>query len=134
MRPLIATYRIQLTPEGMDLDRVRSLVPYLRALGVSHVYLSPVLTARTGSTHGYDQVDPTTVSSSLGGESALRALAAEIGVILDIVPNHMGTGDENRWWTDRDLREQFFDLDPATGRWRRFFDVDELAALRQEDP
>ena len=55
-------------------------------------------------------------------------------MILDIVPNHMGTGDENRWWTDPDLRAQFFDLDPATGRWRRFFDVDELAALRQEDP
>ncbi len=133
-RPLVATYRIQLTPEGMDLGRVRSLVPYLRSLGVSHVYLSPVLTARTGSTHGYDQVDPTTVSESLGGEAALRALAEEIGVILDIVPNHMGTGDENRWWTDPDLREQFFDLDPETGRWRRFFDVDELAAVRMEDP
>ncbi|HEX7133980.1 MAG TPA: malto-oligosyltrehalose synthase [Iamia sp.] len=133
-RPLVATYRIQLTPDGMDLDRVRALVPYLRALGVSHVYLSPVLTARTGSTHGYDQVDPTTVSESLGGESALRALAEEIGVILDIVPNHMGIGDENRWWTDEALRERFFDLDPVTGRWRRFFDVDELAALRQEDP
>ncbi|QYG94894.1 malto-oligosyltrehalose synthase [Iamia sp. SCSIO 61187] len=133
-RPLVATYRIQLTPEGMDLHRVRQLVPYLRDLGVSHVYLSPVLTARTGSSHGYDQVDPTTVSASLGGEDALRALAEEIGVILDIVPNHMGTGDENRWWTDERLREQFFDLDPETGRWRRFFDVDELAALRQEDP
>jgi (1->4)-alpha-D-glucan 1-alpha-D-glucosylmutase len=133
-RPLVATYRIQLTPDGMDLGRVRALVPYLRVLGVSHVYLSPVLTARTGSTHGYDQVDPTTVSASLGGESALRALAEEIGVILDIVPNHMGIGDENRWWTDPALREQFFDLDPETGRWRRFFDVDELAALRQEDP
>jgi (1->4)-alpha-D-glucan 1-alpha-D-glucosylmutase len=133
-RPLVATYRIQLTPEAMDLHRVRSLVPYLRSLGVSHVYLSPVLTARTGSTHGYDQVDPTTVSEALGGEEALRALADEIGVILDIVPNHMGTGEENRWWTDPSLRAQFFDLDAETGRWRRFFDVDELAALRQEDP
>lgn len=132
-RPLVATYRIQLSPEGMDLHRVRALVPYLRDLGVSHVYLSPVLTARRGSTHGYDQVDPTTVSESLGGEEALRALAAEIGVILDIVPNHMGTGDENRWWTDPDLRQRFFDLDPETGRWRRFFDVDELAAVRMED-
>lgn len=131
-RPLVATYRIQLSPEDMDLDRVRSLVPYLRDLGVSHVYLSPVLTARTGSTHGYDQVDPTTVSEALGGETALRALADEIGVILDIVPNHMGTGDENRWWSSEDLRERFFDLDPETGRWRRFFDVDELAAVRME--
>lgn len=133
-RPLVATYRIQLTPEGMDLHRVRELVPYLRDLGISHVYLSPVLTARTGSTHGYDQVDPTTVAAALGGEDALRALAAEIGVVLDIVPNHMGTGDENRWWSDPDLRPRFFDLDAETGRWRRFFDVDELAAVRQEDP
>ncbi len=133
-RPLVATYRIQLTPDGMDLHRVRSLVPYLRDLGISHVYLSPVLTARAGSTHGYDQVDPTTVSAALGGEEALRALAGEIGVILDIVPNHMGTGEENRWWTDPARRERFFDLDPETGRWRRFFDVDELAAVRQEDP
>lgn len=131
-RPLVATYRIQLTPDGMDLHRVRELVPYLRSLGISHVYLSPVLTARTGSTHGYDQVDPTTVSESLGGEDALRALAAEIGVILDIVPNHMGTGDENRWWTSEELRERFFDVDAETGRWRRFFDVDELAAVKME--
>ncbi len=131
-RPLVATYRIQLVPDTMDLERVRSLVPYLRDLGVSHVYLSPVLAARSGSTHGYDQVDPTTISASLGGEEALRALASEIGVILDIVPNHMGIGDENRWWTDPDLRERFFDVDAETGRWRRFFDVDELAAVKME--
>ncbi|WCO68201.1 malto-oligosyltrehalose synthase [Iamia majanohamensis] len=131
--PLLATYRVQLTPE-LDLVALRALVPYLRDLGISHLYLSPVLTARSGSTHGYDQVDPTTVSAALGGEEALRALAAEgMGLVLDIVPNHMGTGDENRWWSDPDLRERFFDLDPETGRWRRFFDVDDLAALRQED-
>ena len=135
-RPALrATYRLQLSPDGMDFAAVAALVPYLRDLGVSHLYLSPVLTARTGSTHGYDQVDPTRVSESLGGEAGLRALAAEgLGIVLDIVPNHMGTGDENPWWVDEDLRRQFFDLDPETGRWRRFFDVDELAALRQEDP
>lgn len=135
MPELRATYRLQLSPDGMDFARVRELVPYLRDLGISHVYLSPALTARSGSTHGYDQVDPTSVSASLGGEEGLRALAdTGLGIVLDIVPNHMGTGDENRWWTDEALRAQFFDLDPETGRWRRFFDVDELAALRQEDP
>ncbi len=130
---LRATYRLQLSPE-LDFAAVGELVPYLRDLGVSHLYLSPVLRARAGSTHGYDQVDPTRVSDTLGGEDGLRALAARgLGIVLDIVPNHMGTGDENPWWTDEARREQFFDLDAETGRWRRFFDVDDLAALRQED-
>lgn len=130
---LRATYRLQLSPD-LDFAAVAELVPYLRDLGVSHLYLSPVLRAREGSTHGYDQVDPTRVSDALGGEVGLRALAARgLGLVLDIVPNHMGTGDENPWWTDEARREQFFDLDPETGRWRRFFDIDELAALRQED-
>ena len=55
-------------------------------------------------------------------------------IMLDIVPNHMATDDANRFWADRDLREQFFDIDEVTGRHRRFFDIDHLAALRQEDP
>ncbi|MDQ3723673.1 MAG: alpha-amylase family glycosyl hydrolase, partial [Actinomycetota bacterium] len=76
----------------MRFDDVRALVPYLERLGVSHLYLSPSLQARSGSTHGYDVVDPTRVSESLGGEEGLRALAgAGLGIILDIVPNHMGT-------------------------------------------
>ena len=57
-----------------------------------------------------------------------------MGVVLDIVPNHMATDDANRFWADRTLRAKFFDLDEKTGRHRRFFDVDHLAALRQEDP
>jgi hypothetical protein len=74
------------------------------------------------------------VSEALGGEEGLRALAAEgLGLILDVVPNHMAASDENPFWRDPDRREQFFDLDPATGRHRRFFDVDELAGVRQED-
>jgi (1->4)-alpha-D-glucan 1-alpha-D-glucosylmutase len=110
-------------------------VPYLRDLGVSHLYLSPSLQAREGSTHGYDVVDPTKVSDALGGEEGLRALrAAGLGIVLDIVPNHMGTGDENRWWSDPQLKQQFFDVDPATGFYRRFFDIDDLAAVREEDP
>jgi len=69
-----ATYRLQLTPE-VGFRAARELVPYLTSLGISHLYLSPSLTARSGSTHGYDVVDPTTVSEALGGEEALRALA-----------------------------------------------------------
>ncbi len=126
---MIATYRLQLSPE-LDFAAARALVPYLRELGVSHLYLSPSLTARSGSTHGYDVVDPTTVSESLGGESELRALAAEMPLILDIVPNHMGAGDENRWWPD----PKVFDFDPERPDfYRRFFDIDDLAAVRQED-
>ena len=134
MTPLVATYRLQLGP-GLDLHGALDLVPYLRDLGVSHLYLSPVLQARPGSTHGYDVVDPTRVSDDLGGEAALTALAgAGLGLILDIVPNHMAVDDRNPFWTDPERRAVFFDLDPVTGRHRRFFDVDELAGVRVEDP
>jgi (1->4)-alpha-D-glucan 1-alpha-D-glucosylmutase len=129
-----ATYRLQLGPD-LDLAGARALVPYLRELGVSRLYLSPVMQARPGSTHGYDVVDPTTVSEDLGGEAALRELAeAGMPILLDWVPNHMAAGDENRFWRDPDLRRKFFDIDPATGRHRRFFDIDDLAGVRQEDP
>ena len=134
MPELRATYRLQLGPQ-MRFDDVRALVPYLRALGISHLYLSPSLQARSGSTHGYDVVDPTRVSDALGGEDGLRELAgAGLGIILDIVPNHMGTGDENRWWADPDERARVFDVDPETGHYRRFFDIDDLAGVRVEDP
>jgi (1->4)-alpha-D-glucan 1-alpha-D-glucosylmutase len=137
-RPFRATYRLQL---GTDLDfaAAHELVPYLADLGVSHVYLSPSFQARAGSTHGYDVVDPGRVSDALGGEDGLRALADAahahgMGLILDIVPNHMAADDANRFWSDPELRARFFDLDPTTGRWRRFFDIDELAGVRMEDP
>jgi (1->4)-alpha-D-glucan 1-alpha-D-glucosylmutase len=137
---LRCTYRIQLTPE-LGFRRVREIVlPYVRDLGVSHLYLSPVLQARSGSTHGYDVVDPTRVSADLGGEDELRALceathAAGLGTILDVVPNHMATSEEeNRLWREPELRARFFDWDPETGWYRRFFDVGELAGVRVEDP
>ncbi|HVF78837.1 MAG TPA: malto-oligosyltrehalose synthase [Solirubrobacteraceae bacterium] len=134
MSDLRATYRLQLGP-NLRFDDVRALVPYLQDLGVSHLYLSPSLTARAGSTHGYDVVDPTTVSQSLGGEEGLRELSrAGLKIILDIVPNHMGTGEENRWWADEDERVRVFDVDPKTGHYRRFFDIDDLAGVRVEDP
>ncbi|HEX7300546.1 MAG TPA: alpha-amylase family glycosyl hydrolase, partial [Solirubrobacteraceae bacterium] len=131
---MIATYRLQLSPE-QDFAAVRKLVPYLRDLGISHLYLSPSLQARDGSTHGYDVVDPTRVSEALGGEEGLRALAAEgLEIILDIVPNHMGVSDENRWWADEHERARVFDYDLADGWYRRFFDIDDLAGVRVEDP
>ncbi len=137
-RPLRATYRLQLTP-SFGFAAAQALVPYLRDLGVSHLYLSPSLQARPGSTHGYDVIDPTRLSEDLGGEAAFRALVADahaagLGIVLDIVPNHMATDEHNRFWTDPELRRRFFDLDEATGRWRRFFDIDDLAGVRQEDP
>jgi (1->4)-alpha-D-glucan 1-alpha-D-glucosylmutase len=136
--PLRATYRLQL---GTDLDfaRAAELVPYVAELGCSHLYLSPSFQAREGSTHGYDVIDPGSVSAALGGEDGLRALADTchehgMGIILDVVPNHMATDDGNRFWADPELREKLFDVDPVSGRWRRFFDVDELAGVRMEDP
>jgi (1->4)-alpha-D-glucan 1-alpha-D-glucosylmutase len=128
-----ATYRLQLTPD-FGFAQARELVPYLRELGISHLYLSPSLQARAGSQHGYDVVDPRHVSEALGGENELRALAAEgLGIVLDIVPNHMAAVDESPFWRDPDLRQMFFDVDLRTGFHRRFFDVGELGGIKQED-
>jgi (1->4)-alpha-D-glucan 1-alpha-D-glucosylmutase len=133
-----ATYRLQLEGE-FGFAAARSLVPYLQDLGVSHLYLPPSFQAREGSTHGYDVVDPKSISAALGGEDEFRALAdavrsAGMGIVLDIVPNHMAVDDANRYWTDPSLRTKFFDIDEDTGRHRRFFDIDHLAGVRQEDP
>jgi (1->4)-alpha-D-glucan 1-alpha-D-glucosylmutase len=131
--PFRALYRLQLGPDLTFAD-ARRLVPYLRELGVSHLYLSPSLQARRGSTHGYDVVDPREVSRELGGEDELRALCREApGVVLDIVPNHMATDDANPFWTDEETRARFFDVDPDTGWHRRFFTIDDLAGVRVED-
>ncbi|MBV9817930.1 MAG: malto-oligosyltrehalose synthase [Solirubrobacterales bacterium] len=137
-RPVRATYRLQLTPD-FGFAAAEQRIPYLRDLGISHLYLSPSLQARAGSAHGYDVVDPTRISADLGGEGAFRALsaaaqAAGLGLVLDIVPNHMAADEANRFWTDPALRETFFDVDPATDRHRRFFDIDDLVGVRQEDP
>ena len=136
-RPFRATYRLQLTPD-FGFAEAHALIPYLRDLGVSHLYLSPSLQARPGSTHGYDVVDPTRISEALGGEQQFRALAqaaheADLGLVLDVVPNHMAIGEQNRYWADPALRERFFDIDAATGGHRRFFDIEDLAGVRQED-
>ena len=98
----IATYRLQLR-DGMTFRRAESLVPYLRRLGASHLYVSPVFAATTGSTHGYDIVDPNRFDPALGSEADFMALsdalkAAGMGLVLDIVPNHMAASLENPWW------------------------------------
>src|SRR2546422_6938033 len=90
--------------------------------------------------HGYDVVDPTRISEGLGGEAEFRGLCetareAGLGVVLDIVPNHMATSEEeNPFWADRELRAKFFDWDPKSGWYRRFFDIGELGGVRVEDP
>ena len=119
---LRATYRLQLHA-GFTFTEAAALVPYLRDLGISHLYSSPILTARPGSLHGYDVVDPTRVNPELGGEDGLRRLAGALqagglGLIVDIVPNHMAVGgNDNAWWQDV-LRHG-----PAS-RYARFFDID----------
>jgi (1->4)-alpha-D-glucan 1-alpha-D-glucosylmutase len=133
--PFRCTYRLQLLPH-LDFRAARALVPYLRDLGVSHLYLSPSLQARSSSTHGYDVVDPTHISEELGGEEEFHALCEEgLGVVLDIVPNHMAASDdENPFWRDPLRRAKFFDVEWRTGSVRRFFDVGDLAGVRVEDP
>ena len=138
MTDLRATYRLQLTP-GFGFAAACRLVPYLAELGVSHLYLSPSFEAREGSTHGYDIVDPGRLSAALGGEEGFRTLAAAaaaagLGIVLDVVPNHMAADDANRFWADPALRRRFFDVDEETGLHRRFFDIDHLAGVRVEDP
>lgn len=116
-----ATYRIQFR-NGMTFDRVVALIPYFRDLGISHLYASPVFTATTDSTHGYDVTDPNEIDPAIGGRDGFNRMAAALrqagmGLILDIVPNHMSTSLENRWW--RDVIEH-----GKQSRYARYFDID----------
>src|SRR5438552_12786105 len=116
-----ATMRLQFHKRFTFADAER-LVPYFARLGVSHIYASPVTTARPGSVHGYDVIDPARVNPELGGELALKALAAALrslglGLIVDIVPNHMAAGTENAWWLDV-LRHG------EGSRYASYFDID----------
>lgn len=117
-----ATYRLQLH-HGFTLADAEAVVPYLAALGISHLYVSPILTARAGSTHGYDIVDHNGINPELGGRARLEALAAclaqhHMGLVVDFVPNHMGIGQaDNAWWLD--VLEWGEDSPYA-----RFFDID----------
>ncbi|MGH7665561.1 MAG: alpha-amylase family glycosyl hydrolase, partial [Gemmatimonadaceae bacterium] len=132
VRRLLATYRLQLHRD-FTFAQAAAITPYLRGLGVSHAYTSPITRARSGSNHGYDVVDPTEVNPDLGGERGrvtfVRRLHREgLGLLLDIVPNHMGTGSENPFWEDVLTHG-------AGSRYARWFDIrwgsaDELLAGR----
>ena len=126
MIPRIATYRLQFR-EGMTFDKAVDLIPYLQRLGVSHLYASPVFTAAPGSTHGYDIADFNEVEPGLGGLDGLCRLAAALrdagmGLMLDIVPNHMAASPANHWW--RDVAEWGRDATHA-----RHFDIDSTRKL-----
>ena len=121
MSPPRALARLQFHA-GFTLDDAVPVVGYYARLGVSHLYASPILRARAGSTHGYDVVDCHEVNPELGGEDALRRLVAALrehgmSLVVDIVPNHMGVGTQNAWWMDvlRNGRES---------RYANYFDID----------
>ena len=122
--PVLSTYRLQLRGDAFTFADAEDILDYLAALGISHLYLSPILTAAPGSTHGYDVTDPTTVSAELGGADGLARLSAAardrgLGLIVDIVPNHLGVEQprHNAWWWDvlRNGRKSpyasYFDID-----------------------
>ena len=122
--PVLSTYRLQMRGDSFTFADAEDLLPYLDDLGVSHLYLSPILTAAQGSTHGYDVTDPTTVSAALGGADGLARLSSaahkrKIGLIVDIVPNHVGVEkpQQNPWWWDvlthgkSSAYSSYFDID-----------------------
>src|SRR4051794_34189955 len=100
-----ATYRLQFH-KGFTFRDAEALVPYLADLGISHLYASPLMEARPGSTHGYDIVNHNRLNPEIGSDAEFAALVAAlhhhgIGLILDFVPNHMGVGGrDNSWWLD----------------------------------
>src|SRR6056297_456557 len=120
-RPVRSTYRLQLH-DGFTFADAERVVPRLADLGISHLYLSPCLEAVPGSLHGYDVIDPGRIRKSLGGEPGLRALAATahgagLGLVLGIVPNHLGlVSPGNPWWWDVLAHG-------PSGRYGRHFDV-----------
>ncbi|QWA13189.1 malto-oligosyltrehalose synthase [Sodalis ligni] len=115
-----ATYRIQFR-NGMTFDRAAGLVPYLKRLGISHLYASPVFTATAESTHGYDVTDANEIEPAIGGRAGFHRMVAALkgaglGLIIDIVPNHMAASLENPWW--RDVIEH-----GENSRYARHFDI-----------
>ena len=137
MRHRIATYRVQFRG-GMTFDRAVEIVPYLRRLGVSHLYASPLFAAVPGSKHGYDVVDYNRFDEAFGGSAGFERLSAALagaglGLMLDIVPNHMAASPDNPWW--RECAEwgaeaphaRHFDID-----WRRRLTLPVLNAPVEE--
>ncbi len=116
-----STYRIQFR-NGMTFDRAVAIIPYLKKLGISDLYASPIFTATSDSTHGYDVTDANEIDPAIGGREGfdrlVRALKSEgLGLIIDIVPNHMAASLENEWW--KDVIEH-----GADSRYAGHFDID----------
>jgi (1->4)-alpha-D-glucan 1-alpha-D-glucosylmutase len=123
MRTPVSTYRLQIRP-SFTLQDAAATVPYLKSLGVDWIYLSPILTAEKGSDHGYDVTDPSAVDPDRGGPEGLEAVSraardAGMGVLVDIVPNHVGVASpyQNPWWWSL-LKEG------TQSRYAEAFDVD----------
>lgn len=120
-RPISSSYRLQLH-NGFTFADAGGVAEYLKKLGISHVYCSPYLRAAPGSMHGYDVVDPQAVNGELGGEEGQKRFhstldALGLGQVLDIVPNHMAAGQENRYWWD------VLENGPSS-RFAAWFDID----------
>lgn len=121
LRVPVATYRLQFN-RGFRFADARALVPYLHQLGITDIYASPTFKARRGSTHGYDVTDPTRLNPELGTEAEFEVLVQELkrhgmGLLLDIVPNHMAASSENQWWVD------VLENGPSS-RYASYFDID----------
>ncbi len=121
MNPPVATYRVQFR-EGMTFDRAIDNLAHIKSLGISHLYASPIFTATSGSTHGYDVTDMNEIDPAIGGREGFDRLVAALkgeglGLILDIVPNHMAASQENAWWWDvmekgrKSAYADYFDID-----------------------
>src|SRR6266404_5377021 len=117
----ISTYRLQFNQQLRFAD-AKQLIPYLHDLGITDVYASPLLQAKKGSTHGYDVTDPSHLNSELGSNEEFDAMVQELqfhgmGLLLDLVPNHMAASGENPWWMDlledgpRSAYASYFDVD-----------------------
>ena len=142
----IATYRLQLN-SNFRFKEVSEIIEYLKSLGISHIYTSPFLQAVKGSTHGYDMIDPSIINVEIGTEKEFEILCQQgLGILLDIVPNHMALTD-NHFWIDilnKGLSSPYatyFDINwehkgaprPNDLGYRRFFDISGLIGLRIED-
>ncbi|HEY2593185.1 MAG TPA: alpha-amylase family glycosyl hydrolase, partial [Chloroflexota bacterium] len=127
--PPAATYRLQFHA-GFTFEDARRLVPYLHDLGISHIYASPYLRARSGSMHGYDVADPSSLNPELGSQADFENLVADLrghgmGQLVDVVPNHMGIGDPGNYrWLD------VLENGPAS-IYARFFDINWRPTLAQ---
>lgn len=144
----ISTYRLQLNNTFIFSD-AEKILPYLNALGISDVYISPILQAQSNSSHGYDTIDHEHINQDLGGEGSFKHFTKKLheyglSLLVDLVPNHMAATQQNKYWNDVvEHRENanysyMFDINWSLSTderlvYRRFFDVNELVCLHVEE-